>query len=200
VNVSRAGSADLDVLVTTLVEAHLDDAWEAWAVQGDERRRRLTAAFRSDLEWVGLPFGVVEYLAAGAAVAVWLPVGVDARLVDDVQARRTRAADQAFGERRPLVDEVEGVVVAASCPDADWHLATMGTHPEQQRRGLGAAVLAPMPDRLDRSGRSARLETSSADNVRFYGRQGFEIVCELDLPHGAPTTWIMHRRPGADAR
>jgi GNAT superfamily N-acetyltransferase len=81
--------------------------------------------------------------------------------------------------------------MSAACPAAEWHLATMGTRPDRRRRGLGS----PMLGRWDEWSQSARLKTSSADNVRLYERPGFEIVVELELPEGAPTTWVMHRRP-----
>jgi ribosomal protein S18 acetylase RimI-like enzyme len=71
----------------------------------------------------------------------------------------------------------------------------MGTLPARQRQGLGSDVLAPMLDRLDREQQSARLETNTTGNVSFYERHGFEVVAELELPHGAPATWFMHRRP-----
>jgi ribosomal protein S18 acetylase RimI-like enzyme len=190
-SVESADAADLDDMVATLVDSHLDYPWEAWAVQGDDRVERLAVGFRSDIEMVGLPYGVLTKCGARDAVAVWLPA--DRHLRADERERRRQLADAVFGDRRHLVDEVEAVVAAASCPDSDWYLATMGTRPERQRQGLGSAVLGPMLEHLDRSHESARLETSTTGNVRFYRRLGFEVVTELELPHGAPTTWIMHR-------
>jgi hypothetical protein len=52
-----------------------------------------------------------------------------------------------------------------------------------------------MLEQLDQQHGTARLETSTNTNVRFYQQHGFRVVCELDLPHRAPTTWIMHRQP-----
>ena len=83
-----------------------------------------------------------------------------------------------------------------SSAPADWRLATMGTRPAHRRRGLGSAVLQPMLDRLDRTAETARLETSDSNNVGFYASLGFCVTAELnDLPHDAPTTWIMDRPP-----
>jgi hypothetical protein len=39
-----------------------------------------------------------------------------------------------------------------------------------------------------------RADPSMIDALAFYERRGFDVVAELDLPHGAPTTHVMHRR------
>ena len=193
--VDQADRPDLQQLVDTLVESHLDYAWEMWAVVGDDRPGRLSEAFRSDLELLGLPHGVVSKTDRCEAVAVWLPVDAGELLTADQRGRRERLADRVFGDRLAVVEEVDEIVSSTSCPAADWHLATMGTLPSCRRQGLGSAVLQPMLEQLDRDRQAARLETSTTGNVAFYQRHGFEVVAELELPHGAPTTWIMHRRP-----
>lgn len=188
IDVRRADAADLDVLVATLVESHLDYEWEVWAVRGDDRADRMAMAYRSDLLAIAFPHGVVHATADRASVAVWVPASFDG-------GERPDLAAVLFGDRAALVGEVDELVAASPCPSADWYLATMGTRPEQQRQGLGAAVLRPMLTRLDEHAETARLETSSARNVRFYERHGFVVVSEVVLPHGAPATWVMHRPP-----
>ncbi len=191
----RAVSADLDALVATLVESHLRYAWEVWAVTGDGRAARMGAAFRSDLDVLALPHGVVTMVDGGGAVALWLPRGADDLLTDEQREDRRRVSEQVFGDRLEMIEQVDRLVKAAPCPDADWSLVTMGTRPSLQSKGLGSAVLRPMLEQLDQQHETARLETSTNTNVRFYQQHGFRVVCELDLPHRAPTTWIMHRQP-----
>ncbi len=193
--IEQADQSDLDACVATLVESHLDYAWEVWAVVGDDRRARLEQAFRSDLQMLGLPHGVVMKTRQCEAVAVWLPA--DAGELLTIEERRLRDDPMAmiFGDREATVTEVDDIVTSAPRPDADWYLATMGTLPVNQRKGLGSKVLAPMLAQLDRDQETARLETSTTGNVAFYERHGFESVAELELPHGAPTTWLMHRLP-----
>lgn len=193
--IERADQSDLDACVATLVESHLDYAWEAWAVVGDDRRARLEQAFRSDLQLLGLPHGVVMKTSECQAVAVWMPADAGELLTVDERLVRDDPMSMIFGDREAIVAEVDDIVGSTPCPHADWHLATMGTLPARQRQGLGSGVLRPMLDRLDRDRQSARLETSTTGNVAFYERHGFEVVAELELPHGAPTTWLMHRRP-----
>jgi ribosomal protein S18 acetylase RimI-like enzyme len=193
--VRPARQADIDVLVATLVESHLRYAWEVWAITGPDRRARIARAFRSDLETLGLPHGVVTMTDDGAAVAVWLPTGAEALLSDQQRDDRRRLSEELYGDRLHELEQVDKMIESALCPPADWQLATMGTRPSRQSHGLGTAVLQPMLDRLDQAQETARLETSTSPNLRFYRRHGFEVACDLDLPFRAPTTWVMHRRP-----
>ena len=194
----RADRSDLRQLVATLVESHLDYAWEQWAVTGANRVARLTVAFESELDMLAFPYGVVTKSASCESVAVWLPRDASDHLTAGERAERDRLDDEVFGNRRKVIEQVDELVGLAPCPHADWHLATMGTVPARQRQGLGSAVLKPMLDRLDAGQQSARLETSTTKNVEFYRSHGFQVVDQLELPHGAPTTWIMHRPPKAD--
>jgi hypothetical protein len=52
-----------------------------------------------------------------------------------------------------------------------------------------------MLERLDRDQLVAVLDTSTAGNVRFYARHGFEVADELDIPEGGLHVWIMRREP-----
>lgn len=76
-----------------------------------------------------------------------------------------------------------------------WYLATLGTAPERQGRGVGSTLLATVLDRLDEEGLPAYLESSKERNVAFYARHRFEVVRELVVPHGGPRLWLMWREP-----
>ena len=192
--VRRATVEDVDRVVEVLVASHLDYAWEQWALPFDDRRERLTRLYGSDVGTLAFRSGEVWMTECGRSVAVWLPADAFAGIGPDDLRVLDASAEMAFGERLGLIAEVEGAV-AAERPPADWHLATMGTLPDAQRRGLGTAVLWPRLEALDVARATAVLETSDPGNLRFYGRLGFEAVAELaQLPHGAPTTWVMGRR------
>lgn len=183
-------------MVATLVASHLGYAWERWAIPGCSPDA-LAALYRLDLGAVALPHGAVHVIEDGgggvATIASWVPTGVFGRLADDVLDALDAVATEVIGERLAVVDEVEQAIRAMR-PRGDWYLATMGTRPALQGRGLGGRVLRPMLDRLDREGMSAVLETSDSRNVEFYRRAGFEVTHHLDaLPHAAPDVWIMHR-------
>jgi GNAT superfamily N-acetyltransferase len=183
----------LDQLVDVLVESHLDYAWERWALPVADRRQRLTELYRTDLVELALPAGEVWMTDCGSSVAVWIPRVAFGRLGVEQQQRLESAAQQAFRDRMAIVEQVDAEV-AAGRSQADWFLATMGTLPDAQGRGLGSAVLGPRLAALDEHGETATLDTSAEANLRFYGRLGFEVVASFErLPHGAPTTWSMLR-------
>ena len=74
------------------------------------------------------------------------------------------------------------------------YLATLGTEPALQGRGIGSALLGPVLARCDTEGERAYLESSKESNLAFYGRHGFAVTGELRTP-GGPTIWTMWRDP-----
>lgn len=193
--VRRATLDDLVGVVDTLVAAHLAYAWERWLLPGPDRGQRLATLVETDLTLIGLPAGEVWVADDDGEVvssAVWLPAGWQPP--PEARIRLDSLASEALGDRRQVVEEVEARIAAHHPRGPRWLLATMGTRPERQRQGLGAAVLAPVLHRLDEQGASACCETSATDNVAFYGTVGFRPVAELvDLPGGAPPTWVLWR-------
>ena len=75
-----------------------------------------------------------------------------------------------------------------------WYLAVLGTHPDHQGRGVGAALVEAVTDRCDQEGLPCYLESSKEANVPFYARLGFEVREELVLL-GGPPVWSMWREP-----
>lgn len=192
--IRRATRADLDEIVDTLVVSHLDYAWERWLLpDAGSRASTLEMLFRLDVDTIGLPHGDVWITEHSTSVAIWLPTDID---LSAEERQRIAHGDDLLGDRAAVAQEVDNIMVRPA--RATWFLATMGTRPDSQRRGLGSAVLQPKLRELDGAGQTAHLDTSDPDNVRFYERLGFRVVATHDrLPHGAPTTWTMERRPGA---
>ena len=97
--------------------------------------------------------------------------------------------------RAPLVGYgLLGVEKAHPPAPPHWYLATLGTEPAAQGRGLGTAVLTPVLEQCDRDGVAAYLECSKERNVDYYARFGFRATGELRLPRG-PRVWPMWRDP-----
>ena len=76
-----------------------------------------------------------------------------------------------------------------------WYLEVLGTDPQHQRKGVGAALMKPVLDRCDAEGLPAYLETQKELNVPYYRHHGFEVRKEMDLPRGGPHLWLMWREP-----
>ncbi len=78
-----------------------------------------------------------------------------------------------------------------------WYLATLGTDPDRQGKGLGSTLMESMARRIDESGLPAYLESSKERNVSFYARFGFEVVDELRQGIGSDYLAHVAGAPGA---
>lgn len=101
---------------------------------------------------------------------------------------------ELLGDLAPSRMEALGQMHQARLAEPHWYLAVLGTLSEQQSRGLGSRVLAPMLHRCDRIGALAYLESSNPANVGFYRRRGFEPHDEFTLGDGVLIT-PMSREP-----
>ncbi len=101
---------------------------------------------------------------------------------------------ELVGDLAPSRMEALGRIHQARLPEPHWYLAVLGTSSDQQSRGLGGRVLAPMLERCDRTGTTAYLESSNPQNVSFYLRHGFESLGEFVVGDGVIVT-PMSRQP-----
>lgn len=76
-----------------------------------------------------------------------------------------------------------------------WYLALLGVAPAFQGQGVGATLLQPVLSAADRDGIPCYLETSTEGGVRFYQRQGFEVLRVESTTPTAPPFWTMRRHP-----
>ena len=144
VSLRRAAPSDLDPIVETLVESHLDYVWEVWALPGPDRprapRRRSCGV---DLELLGIPYREIWMHDDAAAVAIWIPpdpvdhnphATAEVAQVARDDLRRSSGGDRSRGS---------GCSRSHRPTEPHWFLATMGTRPERQRQGLGNRGPAP---------------------------------------------------------
>ncbi len=188
--VRRAQPADLDAVAATLARAFADAAFVRAAVpaEGYERRvRELYALYAR----VAHEQGEVWVADDGAAAALWIPPGGGG----ETDAATSARLAELYGDRLERFLAAAEMAEARRPAEPHWYLAAMGTAPERQGQGLGGAVLAPVLERCDAEGVLAATDTSTPDNVRFYGRRGFAVVDEWDEPGGAPHVWLLARPP-----
>lgn len=130
---------------------------------------------------------------AVTSVAMWDPPG---GLLVPTPPERWAQAQAGFSPRERAAwaayDEVMSVPASAG---PHWYLGVLATAPGRQGQGLGRAVTAPVLAAADRTGMPAYLETATETNVAIYGRLGFRVVREADLPGSGPRCWLMCRRP-----
>lgn len=193
----HATRSDIAVLGSVLAGAFRTDPLWRWLIPDDERWDDRAAPFFSREVATRLRLGHTYTTDERTGAALWAPPGFWRETWGD-QARAMRESFRLFGlspaARRgfELLREIEH-----AHPKGDhWYLAVLGTHPEQQGKGVGASVLTPVLDRCDLDGVPAYLESSNPVNVAFYNRFGFEVTGQV-TPSGGPTLDLMWREPRA---
>jgi ribosomal protein S18 acetylase RimI-like enzyme len=191
---------DLDSLARIAAAGFYADPVMSWVFRDDARRRDQLTFIFTGLVLEMLPDRGTLYLAGGASAAFWRdPSFEHGRTASD----RVRDASDGSVDQGPppfAPDELErlgilGEAMMASHPhEPHWYLNVVSTLPEQQGRGLGAAVLRPVLDTCDAQGIRAYLESTNPRNHTLYRRQGFVDAGEIALP-GGPSMTAMWRDP-----
>lgn len=177
--VRRAVRSDLTQLCVTAVEAFCEDPVMRWLYPDDDEyfqpggevlRRTMGAWIEHNDVWC---------TDDCAALAVWIQPG------------RPEAPDDETSPDPPpspeLLDRfaIVGPLLAAHAPtEAHWYLQLLATHPDWQRQGLGAALMASKFAVADEHGVPCHLETETVVNVAYYRRHGFDVHAEFDIPTG----------------
>jgi ribosomal protein S18 acetylase RimI-like enzyme len=87
---------------------------------------------------------------------------------------------------------IEDALQRAHPSDPHWYLATLGTDPQAQGKGVGSALVRSGLERCDREGEPAYLECLDP-LVPYYERFGFEITGEIEMPEEVPNQMSMRR-------
>jgi GNAT superfamily N-acetyltransferase len=165
---------------------------------------RITELQRLGLQHFGLQYGSVWVSTVEGtvqSVAYWYDTGRPAPAEEraELQQRFAERFAELEGDRSAASAAAEAEVHGWRPAERHLYLATTGTTPAMQGRGLGRRTLAPVLAQADREHLAACLETSSQSNVRFYEHLGFEVVRHWKIADGAgPDLWTMQRTPRAE--
>ena len=99
------------------------------------------------------------------------------------------------GDRARVVADTDALLSAARPSEPHWWLAHLGVRPSARRRGLAAAVLAPVVVRCDTMQEVAAAAVFSWANVRFLRGFGFEVTEELRTSDDELPLWVVARQP-----
>jgi len=195
-DVRPATVEDCELLARIAAEGFYDDPVLSWALQDDTTRfGKLMVVFGGMVDDM-LPGRGVVHLGASASAAFWR----DPSFEEAVTAS-DRLKDQESDEPGPFSEDemarfgILGAAMHEAHPkEPHWYLNVVSTRPEQQGRGLGAAVLRPVIDRADAEGAPCYLESTNPRNRSLYYRQGFVDMDEIHLD-GGPTMLQMWRDP-----
>lgn len=132
-------------------------------------------------------------------IAVWLPPGeypVDYwRLLQlGSYALPFQVQFSRLGQFISLFNTIEKLH-KQDVPEPHWYLWMLGIAPEFQNQGFGSALLQPVLRQADLDRVPCYLETSTEGGVRFYQRQGFEVVRTGKIAEAVPPYWTMKRSP-----
>jgi ribosomal protein S18 acetylase RimI-like enzyme len=189
--VRPARAADAPALAATLARAFDDDPVTKW-VYARQRTRAHWAErfFRWQLDRL-LPQDVTWTTDGCSGGALWALPGQWREDTADTLAL-FRATLVGVLPRLPRVLRGLGQVEQRHPRSRHLYLAVLGVDPASQGQGLGSALIRPGLELCDREGLPAYLETGKERNLAFYGRHGFRVTGELQLPKGPPV-WFMWR-------
>jgi GNAT superfamily N-acetyltransferase len=195
VRARRAGGADAEAASAALADAFADYAWTRWTVDSREHGARIESLQRLVIERIALPYGEVwvadDESGRISSVAIWMPPG--SSIPESVLEATAAAQAELEGDRHDASVRAEVACEMLRPERPHYLLGAVGTRSDSHRQGLATAVLTPMLDRAESEGAIVHLETSAADNVRFYERLGLWVTGEIDVPGGGPHVWAMAR-------
>jgi GNAT superfamily N-acetyltransferase len=197
-DVRRAEQRDVPRIAATLTIALADSRWTRWALPDDGRMQRLTRLNELDAGHRGVGTGTAWVTEDVTAVAVWEPPpGAEgtAPLPADVQAALANELPYLSADRFGAVRDTAALVEEARPAEPHWWLQHLGVRPTSRRRGLGAAVLAPVLVRCDTDGVPAAAAVFSWANVRFLRGFGFEVGWTGHTADDELPLWVLVRQP-----
>ncbi|MCW5551425.1 MAG: GNAT family N-acetyltransferase [Verrucomicrobiae bacterium] len=192
--VSALTPADSPSALDTLVKAfHKDPGAVHMFPDSAQRCAGIREVFAFGLNYARR-FGCVDLLNQGRAVAMWIPPeysppswrrSFKSGLVATA-FRLGRSAMRVIRFSRFMESRRVRVMRAPH-----WYLFCIGVHPDQQGRGLGAALLQHGLARARTTGAPCYLETVNAGNVPFYRAHGFHELGRHEFSHCGPVIWSL---------
>lgn len=189
--VRPASAADLAPLGTVLARAFRDDPIHRWILPREIDWSLFSEGFFRMVVRDALRDGGAWTTEAHDGAALWFPPYRTKAPLPQKVAMGLRWAFSLGRRAGPVAREFLRLERAHPL-EPHWYLAVLGTDPRHQRRGVGAALLAPVLERCDADRIPAYLESSKRSNVPFYERHGFRLQDEFQLA-GGPPVWRMLR-------
>jgi ribosomal protein S18 acetylase RimI-like enzyme len=193
--VRRATHDDVEPMSAQLARAFFDDPVIGHIFRNEGRRLAgLRAFFSTQMKADYLPFGGCYTNDGHTGSAIWAPPGKP--YLTGLRGIATLLPVLPFVVTHMKTTLQLLTLIEKEHPkEPHWYLATLGTEPAQQGRGVGSSLMRPALAQCDHEGYGAYLESSKETNVPFYRRHGFEVRRVLDLPGGGPKLWTMWRNP-----
>ena len=166
---------DRSRLMQTIVLGFSADPMARWASPEAAVYLDRRAEFFDAFGGAAFDHGTAFVADDGAAVATWLPPGVEA----DHERMDAIMAEQTPEDRREEMDSLFAKMKEFRPSEPHWYLPLIAADPARQGQGLGTALMEAAIARIDADGRPAYLESSNPRNIPLYERFGFERIGEI---------------------
>jgi ribosomal protein S18 acetylase RimI-like enzyme len=157
--------------LATLTSAFAADPVERWlwpdAAEYAEHYPKFAEVFSDGAIEAGTVWQLDDY----AAVAVWMPPGVEPDPERIGPVLRASVAAERHEDMFSVLEQMEAV--HPKYPH--WYLPWLGVDAARQGGGLGETLLAQCLDYIDVAGLPSFLETPNPRTVPLYERHGFEV-------------------------
>ncbi len=188
--VRKATSADLGRIARTASRAFADDPVMRWLIPDDDEYEAHHQVIFGNIARRWLATDSLWCTDDAAAMAGWVPPGRPEVEPDGVVP--FEHPDWRLVRFAALRD----AMTANTPPEPHWYLNMLATHPDWQRQGLGAALMATVFEIAGGDGLPCYLETETEVNVAYYQRHGFAVRSEWDVrtdDSEGPHMWGMLR-------
>ena len=189
--------SDVPVVAAVFARAFFDDPVTSWTFPNPATRaRRLAGLYSAIIRYEGVPMGstfVAEDSSRLLGAAVWrrrarrdrlawrdVPFSLASGWALGRELGRTMSAGRSASRARPRTSH--------------WYLQLLGVDPDLQRTGIGSALVREQLATCDAERMPAYLETT-AENVDFYVRLGFEVTGGFAVGNDALRQYSMWRYP-----
>ena len=185
----------------TLSSAFVEDPMTPYLFPADsDKQQRLRAVFRVELRCT-FRRGVIEIIAEGKAIAIWLPPGrmkgaLTAMLGSGALLAPLRLGLKATWRGILLLKSIQELHSSSMSSD-HWYLLALGVHPRHQGQRWGSELVRHGLTRAQSMNLPSYLETTNQRNIAFYQRHGFRLVGERMVARGGPKVWGMLCPPRA---
>lgn len=179
----NAEASDLSAICTTFARSFWDDPVMRWLFPDDD-------SFRDGTVMVDFFRRLLAYERSFVtndvvAFSLWIPPG---RPEVNVEPTSTHMPPEELLKKFIALRSA----LEANTPSEDhWYLQMVGTHPDWQRRGIGASLICQGIEWAKKDGLGVYLETETVENVAYYRHLGFDVRTEWDVAEGGPHMWGM---------
>lgn len=174
----------------TLLSAFRADPVERWLYPDEHDYEEHFPAFLAAFGGAAFGSDTVWRLDGFAAVAMWMPPGVEPDGDGIVQALITTVDEDRHGDTVAVLEQMD----AAHPRYRHWYLPWFGVEETVQGSGLGARLMVDCLRAVDETGLPAYLETPNPRTISFYERCGFRVTGSTQS-RDCPVITFMSREP-----